>query len=126
MRVFVSSLVRPGVMLPSPPTAAPDPTRPAGLGAFDRALQAYELPPGALEAYAAPVLYSYGGLSNIRWEARGHHLQQRPRCQVERYDGLHHLHTSHVADPQRVSVTLHELWSRAEGGAGRAPASAAP
>jgi hypothetical protein len=33
--------------------------------------------------------------------------------EVERYEGLHHLDTSHMAEPQRVALALHELWTRA-------------
>jgi hypothetical protein len=36
----------------------------------------------------------------------------------ERYDGLHHLHTSHVAEPARVAAALRRLWARAEERAG--------
>ena len=33
---------------------------------------------------------------------------------AERYEGLHHLHTSHQAEPERVARRLLEIWSRAE------------
>ena len=37
-----------------------------------------------------------------------------PRCRVERYDGVHHLHTSHVAERDRVAAALQGLWTEAE------------
>jgi hypothetical protein len=39
-----------------------------------------------------------------------------PAVQVERYEGLHHLNTSHAAAPERVAAALEQLWTRAERG----------
>jgi hypothetical protein len=33
---------------------------------------------------------------------------------VTLYDGLHHLNTSHQAQPERVAASLRRLWTRAE------------
>ncbi len=32
---------------------------------------------------------------------------------VERYEGLHHLNTSHQAEPERVAAALKKLWATA-------------
>ena len=37
-----------------------------------------------------------------------------PRGTVERYDGIHHLNTSHQAEPRRVAAVLDRLWSDAD------------
>ena len=118
MARFARSLVRPGVELPAmgPPADNPEMAkRPAGLGAFSRALGSFELDRDSLRAFAGPVYYSYGSLSNDRWEAMAHRLQREySRCTVERYDGIHHLNTSHQAEPGRVAAALERLWSDAE------------
>jgi pimeloyl-ACP methyl ester carboxylesterase len=117
MRTFGASLVRPGVVLPEPPPPSPESAaRPAGVAAFHTALFAHELPPQAYAEYVGPVLYTYGSLSNARWEAMATRLEGQFRSfRVERFDGLHHLHTSHVAEPQRVAAALRELWTRSAG-----------
>jgi hypothetical protein len=33
---------------------------------------------------------------------------------AERFNGLHHLNTSHQAEPDRVAQLLRHLWTRAE------------
>lgn len=119
MARFARSLLRPGVAPPTMALPADNPEmakRPAGLGAFSRALFRYELDLDALRSFAGPVYYSYGSLSNERWEAMAQRLQRElPRCTVERYDGIHHLNTSHQAEPGRVAAALERLWSDAEG-----------
>ena len=112
MRTFAASLVRPGVALPEPPPPGPESAkRPAGLAAFQAALDTYELPPQGYAAYTGPVLYTYGSLSHARWEVMAARLQvQFHSIHIERFDGLHHLNTSHVAQPTRVAAALRELW----------------
>src|SRR5215207_3011018 len=49
------------------------------------------------------------------WEAMAERLQRvLPRCTVERYDGIHHINTSHQAEPRRVAAALDRLWYDAE------------
>jgi hypothetical protein len=89
--------------------------RPAGLGAFGRALASYQMDFGVLRSFAQPVYYSYGSLSNERWEAMARRLEDEfVRCTVERYDGVHHLNSSHQAEPARAAAALERLWREAQ------------
>ena len=117
MAEFVRQLVRPGVEIGAPRTAPPTPEsakRPAGLTAAIAAIEAATLDDAPLRAFRRPVYYSYGSLSNARWEAMGARLATVfPDCTVERYEGRHHLDTSHQAEPARVAAALQRLWTRA-------------
>jgi pimeloyl-ACP methyl ester carboxylesterase len=117
MRTFAASLVRPGVEPPTPPTPPPGPEsakRPAGLSAWETAMHEHELDTGALRRFAGPVYFSYGSLSSRRWEDMAARVSSWfPRCRVERYEGLHHLNTSHQAQPERVAAALGQLWEAA-------------
>ena len=114
MRAFVTSVVRPDVQLsaPTPPPPGPESAkRPQGLLAFEKALYEHEMDVSALIRFLGPVYFSYGSLSSSRWEQMSVRVSSWfPRCRVERYDGLHHLNTSHQAEPVRVAHALHELW----------------
>ena len=120
MRVFAHSLVRPGVHLPAPAPPAPGPEsakRPQGLLAFEAALSQHELNVSALRLFPGPVYFSFGSLSSLRWEQMSARVTSWfPRCRVERYDGLHHLNTSHQAEPARVAHALRELWKETKAG----------
>jgi pimeloyl-ACP methyl ester carboxylesterase len=115
MAAFARSLVRPGVEPPAPPPPPPGPEsakRPAGLLAWEEAMYAHEVTEEQLARFPGPVYVSYGSLSSQRWEAMASRLSTRlARCRVERYEGLHHLRTSHQAEPARVAQALSELWS---------------
>lgn len=119
MASFARAQVREGVELPPPPatpTNAEMAKRPAGITAFVRALAEHRVDHARLRAFARPVYYSYGSLSNERWEAMAARLPGVfADCTVERYEGLHHMNTSHIAEPQRVAGALRDLWRRAEG-----------
>jgi hypothetical protein len=39
-----------------------------------------------------------------------------PDFTSERFDGIHHLNTSHQAEPERVAKLLKKFWTRAENG----------
>lgn len=117
--VFMRSLVRPEVELPELP-APPTPEvalemakRPVGIATFRHSLR--QGPGNAeLRAYASPVYFSYGSLSNARWEAMAERLASVfADYEAERYEGLHHLNTSHTAEPERVAEALLRLWARA-------------
>jgi pimeloyl-ACP methyl ester carboxylesterase len=120
MQVFTRSLVRPEVDLPPPPSGPPPPelaNRPAGLAAFENAIAGRRVDEAALASFRAPVYFSYGSLSNPRWEAMAERTAGRFQdVEVERYEGLHHLNTSHAAEPRRVAIALMNLWTRAERG----------
>jgi len=118
MRVFATSLVRPNVQLSVPPPPPPGPEsakRPRGMLAFEKALHKHEMDIADLARFPGPVYFSYGSLSSSRWEQMSARVSSWfPRCRVERYDGLHHLNTSHQAEPTRVARALHELWVEAK------------
>ncbi|HEY2206402.1 MAG TPA: alpha/beta fold hydrolase [Pseudonocardia sp.] len=116
MAAFVRQLVRPGVEISPPPPAPSTPEmakRPAGLAAAIPAVESATIDHSRLREYAGPVYYSYGTLSNARWEAMGERLASVfADCTVERYEGRHHLNTSHQAEPARVAAALRRLWAR--------------
>lgn len=119
MQVFVKSLTRPGVDLGPPPAVPPTPEmalRPAGMAAASREVESYPVDSERLRAFDRPVYLSYGALSNERWEAMATRLAGLfPDCTVERYEGWHHLDTSHQAEPERVAAALKGMWSRSPG-----------
>jgi pimeloyl-ACP methyl ester carboxylesterase len=114
MRLQVAS----DVILPEPPAGGPPPwmaKRPAGIRAFISALRAYRVEPAAYAGFASPVYFSHGSRTHPRWEA----MQKRlaglfPDFTGEVFEGLHHLNTSHQAEPDRVVATLKAFWERSE------------
>lgn len=117
MKAFVGDMFRAGVEPPRPPQG-PAPTwmqtRPAGIAAFVRALAESDVPIEGLRSFDRPAYYSYGSLSNEAWERRAERLSAlMPQMVVERYEGLHHMNTSHAAEPERVAASLRRLWGLA-------------
>lgn len=115
---FLRLQLAPGVELPPPPEGDPPPwmaSRRAGIGAFARALPGHRVDPARYEAFAAPVLFTHGSLSHPRWGRMRDRLARRlPDFTSELFDGLHHLNTSHQAEPARTAALLRALWARAE------------
>ena len=115
MARFARTLVREEVVLPAPPDTPPDAEmakRPAGVVAFLEAMKEPRIDLSALARAGTPVYYSYGSLSHPRWELMGRRLQRLlPNTTVECYEGLHHLNTSHAAEPERVAQVLRRLWA---------------
>lgn len=113
---FLRMQLRPGVELPPRPAGEAPPwmaKRPAGIAAFAPALVAHRLPEDGYKRFEGPVYYSYGSLSAERWEEMAGRLGRAFRdYRAERYEGLHHLNTSHQAEPDRVAERLRDLWSR--------------
>jgi pimeloyl-ACP methyl ester carboxylesterase len=113
-RAFLALQVSSGVELPPPPPGAPPPwmaQRPAGIQAFIRALRSHHVDPAAYGRFSAPVYYSRGSLTHPRWERMERRLSPLfPRFSSEVFDGLHHLNTSHQAEPERVATRLRALW----------------
>jgi hypothetical protein len=109
---------QPGVDPPEPSVGPPPPwmaTRPAGIRAFLAAIRRHRVESASYAVFERPVYYSFGSLSNRRWVAMKDRLARTfPDFEAERYEGLHHLHTSHQAEPERVAQRLLEIWSRAE------------
>jgi pimeloyl-ACP methyl ester carboxylesterase len=115
---FLRLQVAPGVELPPPPEGDPPPwmaSRRAGIRAFGRAIAEHRVDPSRYEAFSPPVLYTHGSLSHPRWTVMRDRLASRfPHFSSELFDGLHHLNTSHQAEPERTAVLLRALWARAE------------
>lgn len=115
---FLRLQVAPGVEPPPRPEGPPPPwmaTRPAGIRAFTRAIAGHRVDPSRYEAFRPPVLYTHGSLSHPRWTVMRDRLASRfPDFSSELFDGLHHLNTSHQAEPERTAALLRALWARAE------------
>ena len=114
MGAFVGEMFRAGVE-PPPRSEGPPPmwmrTRPTGIAAFVRALAESDVPIERLRSFDRPAQFSYGSLSNESWERRAERLSAlMPQMVIERYEGLHHMNTSHVAEPERVAASLRRLW----------------
>jgi pimeloyl-ACP methyl ester carboxylesterase len=114
MPAFMRAQVAPGVELPAPPPGAQPEwmaSRPAGVEAFIEAIDSYVLA-GPPSAFAGPVYYSFGTLTNPIWrDMRARLASAFPNFTSEEYDGLHHLNTSHAAEPARVAAALRRVWN---------------
>ena len=117
MPAFLRLQLGPGVAVPAPPHGSPPPwmaSRPAGVRAMTTAFKQHRVDPTSYRRYAAPVYFSHGSLSNTYWMGMKDRLATLfPNFTAERYDGLHHLNTSHQAEPARVAAALRRHWSRA-------------
>jgi hypothetical protein len=83
--------------------------------AASRALRGHRIDHSLLRGYRGPVHMTYGSLSSPRWETMAKRLAATfADCTVERYEGVHHLHTGHEVEPERVAADLRLLWERAE------------
>jgi pimeloyl-ACP methyl ester carboxylesterase len=114
MPAFTRTLLPKGVE-PPPPSQDPPPwlaDRLPGVAAFIRAMCEAEVEFERFERFDRPVSYSYGSLSNPTWERKAKRLAGVfPNITLERYEGLSHLNTSHVAEPERVATALRALWT---------------
>ena len=117
MAAFLRAQLATGVPLPPQPEGAPPPwmaRRPAGMRAFAAALYQHRVDPARYRAVRAPVLYTYGSLSHPHWAVMGERLAAVfPDFRAVCFEGLHHLHTSHQAEPARTAELLRELWHSA-------------
>ncbi|GAC1458025.1 MAG: hypothetical protein NVSMB8_06250 [Candidatus Limnocylindrales bacterium] len=115
---FLAAQLAPGVPLPPPPPGPPPPwmaKRPRGIAAFAEAVREHQVPLDRYRAFGRPVLFTYGSLTNPRWDRMRERLAGTfPRFQSERFEGLHHLNTSHQAEPARVAVLLRSLWKASD------------
>ena len=63
--------------------------------------------------FRGPVHYSYGSLTAPRYLETAARLGRSFRdIATVRYEGLHHLHSAHQADPAAVARELRALWAR--------------
>jgi pimeloyl-ACP methyl ester carboxylesterase len=98
----------------APPAGGPPPlpNRPGGIAALLRAFEQHQLDLDALRAFERPVLYTRGSLSAERYERSAQRLARIfPNLREVVFDGVHHLNTSHQAEPARVAALLTELWN---------------
>jgi pimeloyl-ACP methyl ester carboxylesterase len=117
MAEFMRLQVAVGVDLPAP-AGVPPPwmaSRPAGIQAFIAAARRHLVEPDAYRRFPAPVYFSMGSRTHPRWTGIRERLAGLfPDFTAEVYHGLHHLNTSHQAQPVRVAAALRWLWRRAE------------
>jgi pimeloyl-ACP methyl ester carboxylesterase len=119
MRAFMELGVKPGVVLPPPPEGKPPPwmaKRPAGIRAFLRTFDTYELDVGALRSFTRPVYYALGGLSNPdQYEENATRLESMfPDFELEVFEDRHHFDPPHRIEPERLARSLIGFWQRAE------------
>ena len=118
MRAFMMLQVSSAVALPPPPEGPPPPwmtKRPAGIDAFLSALENHERLESQYRTMRAPVLFTWGSLTHPRWNTMHQRLEKLlPDFTARCFDGLHHLNTSHQAEPGRVARVLDDFWTRAE------------
>jgi pimeloyl-ACP methyl ester carboxylesterase len=119
-RAFMRLQLAPGIDPPSPPPGDPPPwmaRRPAGIRAFVAEALRHHVDPSQYQAFQAPVLFTHCSLSHPRWIAMRDRLASWfPDFSSELFEGLHHLHTSHQAKPERTAALLRSFWSRAVDG----------
>jgi len=119
MRSFMRLGVKPGVELPPPAEGAPPPwmaKRPAGIHAFLRTFETYDLDREALRRLNAPVYFALGGLSNPDeyGEIATRLSQVFPDFTLEVYEERHHFDPPHRVEPDRLADSLLQLWRRGE------------
>jgi pimeloyl-ACP methyl ester carboxylesterase len=110
---FMRLEVADGVELAPPPGPPPLPNRPAGIAALLRAFAHARIDYDVLRRFERPVLYTRGSLSAPRYERSAARLASLfPTFEEVVFEGLHHLNTSHQAEPERVASLLRALWDR--------------
>lgn len=117
LAAFMRLQVGPGVELPAPPAGPPPPwmaTRPAAVRVFGQVVRQHQVDPAAYAAFPRPVLFTFGSLTHPRWRVMRDRLQDCfPVFRSEEFAGLHHLSTSHQAEPDRTAALLRSFWESA-------------
>jgi pimeloyl-ACP methyl ester carboxylesterase len=116
MAAFMRLQVADDVELPASQGPPPGMTnRTGGIRAFNAAARGHRVELDAYRRFAAPVYFSMGSRTHPRWTGMRDRLAEVfPDFTVEVYKGLHHLNTSHHAQPERIAAALRRLWTRAE------------
>ncbi len=119
MRAFVLLGLKPGVEPPPPPEGEPPPwmaKRPAGIQAFVDTFDTYDLDETALRAFARPVYYALGGLSNPDQygEIANRLSAVFDDFELEMFEERHHFDPPHRIEPERLARSLTGVWERAE------------
>ena len=118
MSSFIRMQLAPGVEPPPPPPGPPQPwmsKRPAGIDALTHAFERHDLDPDELRAFAKPVYFALGELSNPDYYGRMAERAEQLFADftLEVWDGRHHFDPPHRAEPERLAGRLQELWARA-------------
>lgn len=126
MPAFVRLALKAGVPPPAPPPGDPPPwmaKRPAGIRAFMRTFESYDLDREALRRFDRPVYYGLGGLSNPDQYGEIAKRLERvfPDFELEVFEERHHFDPPHRIEPDRLAGSLKKLWRRAEAAAPAAP-----
>jgi pimeloyl-ACP methyl ester carboxylesterase len=113
MSRFMALELRAGVEPPATPPPGPAlPNRPAGVAALLGAFERHRIDYGALARFEGRVLYTRGSLSAERYERSARRLGAAfGDFREVVFDGVHHLRTSHLAEPARVARLLTALWA---------------
>ena len=119
MPAFVRLGVKPGVDVPPSPPGEPPPwmaKRLAGISAFMRTFDTYDLDREALRGFRQPVYFALGGLSNPDQYAE---IGKRLGAvfvdyTVELFEKRHHFDPPHRIEPDRLARSLKARWQRAE------------
>jgi pimeloyl-ACP methyl ester carboxylesterase len=119
MQTFMRLGVKLGIELPAPPPGEPPhwmAKRPAGISAFMRTFETYDLDREALRDFRRPVYFALGGLSNPDQYAEiGKRLGTVfPDYTLEVFEERHHFDPPHRIEPERLANSLKALWRRAE------------
>jgi hypothetical protein len=119
MAAFMRLGVKPDVVLPPPPEGGPPPwmaKRPAGIRAFLRDFKIYDLDRERLAAFARPVLFVLGSLSNPDdyGEVAERLSTVFPDFRLEVFPDRHHFDPPHRIEPERLGALLREHWERAD------------
>lgn len=89
--------------------------RPAGIRAFLRTFETYDLHRDALARFAKPTYFALGALSNPDeyGEIADRLAGVFPDFRLEVFAGRHHFDPPHRIEPDRVAAALRRLWHRA-------------
>jgi surfactin synthase thioesterase subunit len=93
--------------------------RPAGIRAFIRTFETYDLDRAALASFRQPVYFALGALSNP--DDYGEIAERLRKVftdfHLEVFEGPHHFAPPHRLEPARVASALVQTWSRTSSGA---------
>lgn len=117
MDEFVKLGVRPGVTAGLPVQGGQQPEwmalRPAGIRAFLRAFETYDLDRDALARFTKPVYFALGALSNPDdyGEIAERLSTTFPNFRLEVFADRHHFDPPHRREPERLADSLLSLWA---------------
>ena len=120
MARFVALGVRPGVDAGLPRNDGPPPPwmaqRPAGIRAFVKTFQTYDLDRAALTRFDKPVYFALGALSNPDdyGEIADRLSHVFPDFHLDVFEQRHHFDPPHRIEPDRLAQALLTIWQRAE------------